>query len=90
MPVEAQACGTPVVALAQGGALETVVDGVTGVFFAESSADALADALERLGGMRIDARRVRDNALRFSRARFVGAFQALIEESVAHPPHARW
>jgi len=90
VPVEAQACGTPVVALARGGALESIVDGDTGVFFEEPAAHSLAGALERLGRMRLDARRIRDNALRFSRARFVGAFHALIEESVAQPPHARW
>src|SRR5207247_3624265 len=45
-PIEALSCGTPVVAFAQGGALETVEDGATGVFFAEQTADALIDALE--------------------------------------------
>ena len=52
VPVEAQACGRPVVALARGGALETVTDGETGVLFAEPTADSLADALRRLGHCR--------------------------------------
>jgi len=90
VPVEAQACGTPVVALARGGALESVIDGETGVFFAESSARSLADALDRLGGLRIDASRVRENAIRFSRARFVAEFRALIDASMAQPLHTRW
>lgn len=46
VPLEAQAAGTPVIALGQGGALETVLPGRTGIFFPEQSADALAGAIE--------------------------------------------
>ena len=47
VPLEAQACGRPVVALARGGALETVVDGETGVLVAEPTAEAFADGIAR-------------------------------------------
>ena len=47
VPVEAQACGRPVVALGRGGALETVRDGVTGVLVAEPTAEAFAEASPR-------------------------------------------
>ncbi len=47
VPLEAQACGTPVVALGRGGALETVVDGVTGVLYPEAGPGPLARAIER-------------------------------------------
>ena len=47
VPVEAQACGTPVVALARGGALETVIDGVTGVLVDEPTPDAFAAGIAR-------------------------------------------
>jgi len=47
IPVEAQATGCPVIAFAEGGALETVVDGETGVFFAEQTADSLCAAIEK-------------------------------------------
>ena len=47
VPLEAQACGTPVVALGKGGALETVVDGVTGVLYPEAGPGPLAGAIER-------------------------------------------
>ena len=43
VPVEAQACGRPVVALGEGGALESVVDGVTGVLVRDESVEAFAD-----------------------------------------------
>ncbi len=46
VPLEAQAAGTPVIALGQGGALETVLDGRTGLFFREQTPDALANAIE--------------------------------------------
>ena len=47
IPVEAQACGRPVIALGRGGALETVLDGKTGVLFQQQSSDALLIAMER-------------------------------------------
>ena len=47
VPVEAQACGRPVVALAEGGALESVVDGVTGVLVQDPSVEAFADGAAR-------------------------------------------
>ena len=72
--VEAQACGTPVIAYGKGGALETVRDGVrpTGLFFGEQSAEAImasVEAFEQEPG-RIRAEDCRANAERFSAARF--------------------
>jgi len=46
-PCEAQAAGAPVIAFGKGGALETVKEGVTGIFFHEQSAEAIAAALDR-------------------------------------------
>lgn len=70
VPVEAQACGLPVVALGEGGALETVVDGRTGVLFHEQTVDALVDAVARAEATRFEPEELRTNALRFSRERF--------------------
>ena len=70
VPVEAQACGAPVVALARGGALETVRDGRTGVLYPEPGPDGLDKALQRLRGLTLDPAEGRANAARFSRARF--------------------
>jgi glycosyltransferase involved in cell wall biosynthesis len=71
VPLEAQACGRPVVALGQGGARETVVDGVTGALVAEATADAFAAAIRRTLDARLDAGPIRAHAERFGRARFV-------------------
>jgi glycosyltransferase involved in cell wall biosynthesis len=83
VPVEAQACGAPVVALGRGGARETVIDGVTGTLAEEATPDALADALSRLGTLALDPHAIRANAERFSRERFMTEFRAAIEQAVA-------
>lgn len=69
-PVEAQACGRPVVCYGAGGALETVIDGETGVHFPSQTSTALLDAVERLEKTPWDAARIRAHSLRFSRERF--------------------
>jgi glycosyltransferase involved in cell wall biosynthesis len=87
VPVEAQACGTPVVALDSGGARETVIDGATGVLAAASTADAFADALNRVRQLSFDATAIRDHALRFSRERFMTDFRQTVDDALAA---ARW
>jgi glycosyltransferase involved in cell wall biosynthesis len=69
-PLEAQACGRPVVALAAGGALETVLDGRTGTLFPAQTPDSLADAVERSDQVRFDDRAIRRHAQRFDQAVF--------------------
>jgi glycosyltransferase involved in cell wall biosynthesis len=74
VPVEAQACGTPVVAYGTGGVLDTVVPGETGVLVAEQTAGALAAGIEAVLGGRFDAGACRRNAERFSARRFRDQF----------------
>lgn len=85
VPLEAQACGTPVVALGKGGALETVVDGVTGVLYPEAGPGPLAEAVARARGIRFDPEALVANAARFSeaafRARFLGAAREALHEA---------
>ncbi|MFN2445161.1 MAG: glycosyltransferase [Vicinamibacterales bacterium] len=90
VPVEAQACGTPVVALARGGALDTIVDGETGVLVTEGTEQAMADGLRRAAAVTWDSTRIRAHAERFSRERFRREMSAIIEETVAAPPDQRW
>jgi glycosyltransferase involved in cell wall biosynthesis len=89
-PVEAQACGRPVVALGRGGALETVIDGDTGVLFNEGTVEALTAALGRVARLDFDGARIRAHAGRFSRARHETAMRAVIDETIAAPAGARW
>lgn len=82
VPVEAQACGTPVVAYSVGGAAETVVDGITGVHFHEQTVPAICSAVERLERIRdgFDRETIRAHALKFSTQRFRREFSELLEE----------
>ena len=86
VPVEAQACGRPVVALARGGALETVVDGVTGVLVVSDTPDALADGIRRALESPFDTGVIRRHAESFGRTRFAIQLQSAIGETLSAPP----
>ncbi len=69
-PVEAQSAGRPVIAFARGGALDTVIEGETGLFFREQSVEALIAAVEAFEKQSFDPTAARANAELFSTARF--------------------
>src|SRR5690606_2560058 len=77
-PVEAMACGKPVIALGQGGYLETVIEGKTGTFFPEQTVESLVDALKRFDGMSFDEKVIRKRAEEFG----LGAFKERMKEIV--------
>ena len=70
VPLEAQACGTPVIAYGKGGVRDTVIDGNTGIFFDDQTPDALKSALEKFSSMQFDPEIIRDHARRFSSDKF--------------------
>lgn len=78
-PLEAMASGRPVVAYGAGGALESVVEGKTGLFFAEQTADSLAHALAAVRQMTFDTDALRAHAMGFD----IAVFQRRIREFVA-------
>lgn len=86
IPVEVQACGRPVIAYGSGGALETVVDGRTGVFFGKQDTDSLVDALGRFEKLEaegaFDAASIASHAAGFSEERFRSQMAGVIEESI--------
>jgi glycosyltransferase involved in cell wall biosynthesis len=97
IPVEAQACGTPVIAFGRGGVKETIVplqeqgtpDGTeerkpTGVFFSEQTPSSLAEAVKRFERNRdaFDPREIRKNVERFSRDRFRTEFKDFVDTAV--------
>lgn len=71
VPVEAQAAGTPVIALGKGGALETVRDGETGLFFGEESVESLCGAIEEFESRVWSVDACRANASRFAKQVFM-------------------
>ena len=82
VPVEAQAAGRPVIAYAAGGALETVVDGVTGLFFREQSPAALGEAVEQFEKAAFDKQLIREHARQFDAARFAEQMRAFVAAKV--------
>lgn len=78
VPVEAMACGKPVIAYAKGGVLETVVDGVTGVFFNEQRAESLERRVNEYEKMQFDGAAVRERAMKFAKEDFRRRFQEFI------------
>lgn len=83
VPLEAQACGRPVIALRRGGLTETILDGATGVFFDEQNETALAEAVARAEKKRWDAIAIRRNAERFSIQNFIAGIDAAIRKTLA-------
>ncbi len=81
-PLEAMAAGRPVIAYGAGGALETVRDGLTGRFFHQQTATAIADAVTAAQSDRYDQRTIRHHAERYGRTIFLERMRALIDEAV--------
>jgi len=79
--VEAQAAGCPVITYGQGGAVDTIIEGVTGLFFEEQSIVSVIEAVQRFERQVSDFR-VEDllhNAEKFSKARFLHEFEEFVE-----------
>jgi len=77
-PLEANACGKPVIAFAAGGALDSVVEGVTGEFFREPNAHALAETIRRFDDRKFDAQVIRCHAEKFGVDVFKDKLRAVI------------
>lgn len=88
-PVEAQACGTPVIAFAKGGALETVIEGKTGLFFTEQTVGSLCEAITRFEqlGVAFMPEACRRSAERFSEQVFHERFNQLVTETLMSVKH---
>lgn len=80
VPLESMACGTPVIAYGTGGALETIIDGQTGMFFREPTAASLGEAMQRFPRTAFDAKACHAQAIPFSRERF----EAAIHHHLSH------
>jgi len=70
VPVEAMACGTPVIAYGKGGITDTVIESKTGLFFKEQKVSALNNAIERFETMDFDYKAISEHASQFSRHLF--------------------
>ncbi|HXI12954.1 MAG TPA: glycosyltransferase [Thermoanaerobaculia bacterium] len=78
-PLEAMACGTPVVALRGGGVVDSVIDGVTGVLFEEPTSHHLCSALDQVESVEWDRGAIRHQASQFGRETFLQRFGAVAD-----------
>ena len=80
-PVEAQACGTPVICLDKGGAKESVIDQETGVYFSEQSVKGISQAVEKFEKIqdKFDSNVIKAHAQKFSKERFEKEIKEFVE-----------
>ena len=85
-PIEAMACGTPVLALGKGGALETIIQDETGIFFYEQTAQSICTCVKEfeLKSYLFNAFTIRSHAEKFSRQRFEKEFKEFADEKIAN------
>ena len=84
-PLEAQASGRPVIAYGKGGALETVLEGKTGIFFEEQSKESLKDAISKFNNMTWNKQEIRSHALTFDEEIFKEKIRNyVLEKSIEH------
>lgn len=79
VPVEVQASGRPVIAYAAGGALDTVVEGATGLFFSEQRVDALCETIERFAATSFCSQRIIEHAAAFDTSVFKQKLTTLVD-----------
>ncbi len=80
VPLEAQACGAPVVAFGKGGLLETVQEGITGTFFKEQTVESFLNAVKQTASMHWNSSAIRANAEKFDTQNFISGLAASIEK----------
>lgn len=79
-PLEAIACGVPVIAFGKGGALETVIDGVSGLFFPEQTAESLADAIKIFDATSFDQQAMRNSIMKFDIVHFKEEIDRIVRQ----------
>jgi len=83
VPIEAMACGTPVIALNEGGTKETVIDAQTGVHFEEQTQKSLISAIHRFESLAFDSTSISNYAKKFSISNFKTDFKQFVENKLA-------
>jgi glycosyltransferase involved in cell wall biosynthesis len=82
VPVEAQSLGTPVIAFKKGGALDTVIDGKTGILFDKQTVESLIDAVKRFNEMKFSKEDLIINASKFSKGVFKDKLLSIIKTTI--------
>lgn len=80
--VESMASGRPVIALSEGGALETVIDGVTGVFFKKEDANSIIETVNKFNSIQFNPQVIREHAMNFSEENFRNKIMEFIKSKL--------
>jgi len=81
VPIEAQAAGAPVIAFGQGGALETVIDGKTGIFFDQQNPESLAAAIQKAEQTKFSLIALTNHAKRFDQSLFITKIRKIVHDT---------
>jgi glycosyltransferase involved in cell wall biosynthesis len=84
VPIEALACGTPVIALGEGGTAETIQDGINGVHFKEQTKESIIEAVNKFETMRFDYKQISTSAHSFNEDRFKKEIKEFIDSKLNH------
>ena len=82
VPIEAMSCGTPVIALDDGGTAETVTDGITGVHFKKQTKEEIIDAVNRFENMNFDSKEISKLSEKYSETRFKKEFKDFVNSKI--------
>ena len=80
VPVEAQACGRPVIAFGQGGVLDSIIPNKTGILFKEQTVESVKEAIEKFETMKFDKNEIRKHALEFDETVFQKKIKEFVEK----------
>lgn len=82
VPIEAQSCGTPVIALNDGGTAETVIDGINGVHFEYQTSESIIKAVKKFESMKFDFKYISQLAKIYSKGRFIKEIKTFIDSKM--------
>jgi glycosyltransferase involved in cell wall biosynthesis len=82
IPIEAMACGTPVIALDEGGTKETIIDKVNGIHFKSQDIQSIINAVDRHENLKFDSCKISEDVQKFSKNRFKKEFESFVSSKL--------